>query len=104
MEEAVKVIVTCGHPESGFHEILFAAELARAQPSQVEAISATALQEKLLRARESSLAKALTADHRLSNGLWHDLAGDLFNGNSTGIRTDDAASGPCHGRANRQNL
>jgi hypothetical protein len=87
MEKAVKVIVTCGHPDSGFHiihETLVAAELAHAQPSQLEAISATALQERLLRARESSLAKGLTADHGLSSKLWHDLATDLFKGNSAG--------------------
>jgi len=83
----VKVIITCGHPDSGYHlihETLVAAELARAQPSHPEAISAAALQERLLRARDSSLAKGLKADHELSSKIWHDLATDLFKGNSTG--------------------
>src|ERR1035438_8187001 len=87
MEKAVKVIVTCGHPESGYHvihEALVAAGLARAQPSYREAISPTALQERLLRARDSSPAKGLTANSDLSPKIWHDLATDLFNGNSTG--------------------
>ncbi len=83
----MKVILTCGHPESGYqimHEALVAAGLARAQPSQLEAISATTLHERLLHARESSWAKGLTADHGFSNKLWHDLATDFFEGNSTG--------------------
>jgi hypothetical protein len=87
MEKAVKVIVTCGHPESGYHvihEALVAAGLARAQPGYREAISATALQERLLSARHSPLAKGLTTIHDLSHKLWHDLATDLFNGNSSG--------------------
>jgi hypothetical protein len=87
MEKAVKVIVTCGHPDSGYdmiHEALVAAGLARAQPSYREAISPTALQERLLRARDSLPEEGLTAIRGLPHYIWHDLATDLFKGNSTG--------------------
>jgi hypothetical protein len=82
----VKVILTCGHPESGYHiihEALVAAGLARTQPSSREAISPTELQQTLLRARDLSLSKGLSVDHGLAEEVWHDLAIDLFMGNST---------------------
>ncbi len=87
MENAVKVIITCGHPDSGYHlihETLVAAGLARAQPSHLEAIPAAPLQERLLQERDTSLAKGLKADQGLSNRIWSDLAIDFFKGNSTG--------------------
>jgi hypothetical protein len=82
----VKVILTCGHPESGYqlmHEALVAAGLARAQPSYREGVSATELQEKLIRARELSLTKGLSVDHGFAEEIWRDCATDLFMGNST---------------------
>lgn len=82
----MKVILTCGHPESGYkimHEALVAAGLARARPSCREGISATELQEKLIRARELSLAKGLSVDNDFAEDTWRDCAIDLFMGNST---------------------
>jgi len=82
----VKVILTCGHPESGYqmvHEALVAAGLARAQPSFREGVSAPELQEKLIRARELSLTKGLSVDHAFAEEIWRDCAIDLFMGNST---------------------
>jgi hypothetical protein len=82
----VKVIVTCGHPESGYlevHEALVAAGLARAQASFREATSATELQKDLLRSRDLLREDALSADEDLPAKDWHNLANDLFMGNST---------------------
>jgi hypothetical protein len=82
----VNVIVTCGHPESGYrvaHEALIAAGLAPARPSCSDATSPTELQQKILRARELSLETGLSASEVLAAEVGNQLATDLFAGNPT---------------------
>jgi hypothetical protein len=79
----VKIVLTCGHPRSGYwlaHEALVAAGLAPARPSQRESLSPTELHEKICAAHGAAPAEGAVA--QLSPGkVWQNLAADLFMGN-----------------------
>lgn len=78
----MKVVLTSGHPHSGFNlvqAILEDAGLAAALPSRWEKMPAAEIQARLLKA---SGASAHSYDHPVTPGrLWQELAVDLFLGN-----------------------
>lgn len=78
----MKVLLTCGHPNSGFaqvHDVLVSAGLAPAQPSRREQLTAVDLQARLLKALGVGAGRY---EEALTPGrLWHELAVDLFLGN-----------------------
>ena len=80
----MKIVLTCGHPYSGFelaHAALVAAGLEQARPSRRELLAATELQSKILAACEvgSILSESVT---QLSPGkMWQALALDLMMAN-----------------------
>jgi len=80
----LKIVLTCGHPYSGFelaHAALVAAGLEQARPSRRELLAATELQSKILAACEvgSILSESVT---QLSPGkMWQALALDLMMAN-----------------------
>ena len=80
----MKIILTCGHPHSGYrlaYEVLVAAGLAEAQPSRRESITAEGLHETILKAHDVDPA-GLNAGAQLSPGkVWQAMAVDLFAGN-----------------------
>ncbi len=80
----MKIVVTCGHPYSGFqlaYEALTQAGLARAERSRRESLSPTELHEKVLKANDLD-STALNVNAPISPGkVWQDLAVDLFMGN-----------------------
>ena len=80
----MKIVVTCGHPCSGFqlaYEALTQAGLARPQPSRRESLLPAALQEKIFKANDLD-PTGLNVKTQISPGkVWQDLAVDLFVGN-----------------------
>jgi hypothetical protein len=80
----VKIVLTCGHPYSGFelaHAALVTAGLEQAKPSRRELLAATELQSKILASCEvgSILSETVT---QLSPGkMWQALALDLMMAN-----------------------
>lgn len=80
----MKIVVTCGHPCSGFqlaYEALTQAGLARPQPSRRESLLPAALQEKIFKANDLD-PTGLNVKTQISPGkVWQDLAVDLFIGN-----------------------
>jgi hypothetical protein len=80
----VKIVVTCGHPYSGFqlaYEALTQAGLARPQRSRRESISPTELHEKIFKANELD-PSGLNVNIPINPGkVWQELAVDLFIGN-----------------------
>ena len=79
----MKVLLTCGHPDSGFalvHDVMLSAGVAPARPSRREQVTATDLQARLLQAL--GIDPAGDADVPAAPGhLWQELAVDLFLGN-----------------------
>lgn len=80
----MKIVLTCGHPNSGFqlvHDALSAAGLAAAQPSRQEALSPAEYYEKMFRAYDQD-PSGLGTNSQLSPGkVWQELAVDLFLAN-----------------------
>ncbi|MCG8431629.1 MAG: hypothetical protein MJA29_10705, partial [Candidatus Omnitrophica bacterium] len=57
MEKPVNIILTCGHPYSGYetaHEVLLAAGMAQAVPSRREELGPLEIQEKIFQAYEKN--------------------------------------------------
>lgn len=84
MEKTLKIVLTCGHPNSGFqlaHAALIAAGLAQAQPSRRESLSTAEFQEKIFRAYDQDPAGLSTTEQLSPGKIWEELAVDLFMGN-----------------------
>ena len=80
----MKIVLTCGHPHSGYwlaHEALVAAGLAPARPSRRESMSAAELHGKILKAHGFDPFGAEDAGQIAPGKVWQDLAVDLFMGN-----------------------
>lgn len=81
----MKIILTCGHPDSGYqlaHAALLAAGLAQAQPSRRESFTSDELQANLLKACDQDKEEGSTCQRQISPGkVWQDMADDLFMGN-----------------------
>lgn len=85
MEKTVKIILTCGHPDSGYqlaHATLIAAGLAQAQPSRRESFTSDEFQANLLKACDQDTEEGSTCQRQILPGkVWQDMAVDLFMGN-----------------------
>jgi hypothetical protein len=80
----MKIVLTCGHPESGFelvHEALLAAGLASARPSRQESLSPRDFHEKLLASHDLDAGMPATVGQLSPGKVWQELAVDLFLAN-----------------------
>jgi hypothetical protein len=83
-ENSVQVVITSGHPHSGYrlvHKALESAGIQSAHPSRRELLTPEALTEGILRAYNADQKVASRLEQISPGKVWEDLAVDLFLGN-----------------------
>lgn len=82
----MKIILTCGHPDSGYetvHTALVAAGVGDGQASSQDAMSIPELYAALYKAHGHDMSGAKTSDPIAPGDAWQKLACDLFRSNAS---------------------
>jgi hypothetical protein len=77
----VQVVITSGHPHSGYrlvHDALERGGLEPAHPSRLQALTPEALIQRVLHAHEIDLGASLELEQLVPGKVWQELAVDLF--------------------------
>ena len=85
MEKPVNIILTCGHPDSGYetaHEVLLAAGMAQAIPSRREELGPLEIQEKIFQAYEKNTSGQASFSQLSPGKVWQEFAADLIIANT----------------------